>query len=201
MGKRSFTVDPKTPEGLRLPEGRVGASNLVVEYYSARVLPSWGLSWERLRELNPCVAYLSVSGFGHTGPHSSYVSYVPTSQAASRLPVERWASRPQDRGYSFLDVMTGYQAVLAAALHMRRSIGVGVLGENYGVDGARKVYAELNRQGYQGRPVHRRAIDARRGTTRNHSVEESADYNRCCRDKQPDDLVNRGCTASAPGQL
>lgn len=37
--------------------------------------------------------------------------------------------------------------------------------ENYAVYGARTVYAELNRSGHPGGPVHRGAADAGRGTT------------------------------------
>jgi len=129
MGKRSFTVDPKSSEGLRLLERMISVSDLVVESYSARVLPSWGLGWERLQELNPGVVYLSVSGFGHTGPHASYVSYGPTAQAASGITAASGepGQAPAGWGYSFLDVMTGYQAAFSvvAALQRRRSTGVG----------------------------------------------------------------------------
>ena len=68
-----------------------------------------------MTELNPRLIYLSISGFGHTGPESSYVSYGPTAQAASGVTA---ASGEPDRppagyGFSYLDVMTGYQAALS----------------------------------------------------------------------------------------
>ncbi|MEV5409883.1 CoA transferase [Thermopolyspora sp. NPDC052614] len=121
IGKRSFTVDARSPEGLALLERLITASDMVVESYSPRVMAGWGLTYERMRELNPGIIYLSVSGFGHSGPHGSYVSYGPTAQAASGV---TYASgepgrEPAGWGYSFLDVMTGYQAAYAAVAALR----------------------------------------------------------------------------------
>ena len=56
---------------------------MIVESYSPRVMAGWGWTFQRMSELNPRLIYLSISGFGHTGPESSYVSYGPTAQAAS----------------------------------------------------------------------------------------------------------------------
>jgi benzylsuccinate CoA-transferase BbsF subunit len=129
LGKRSFTVDPTDPAGKALVEELIAASDAVVESYSARVMPKWGLGYDRLRELNPSIVYLSVSGFGHTGPHASYVSYGPTAQAVSGITYASGApgEQPAGWGYSYLDVMTGYQAAYAAvvALERRRRTGVG----------------------------------------------------------------------------
>jgi crotonobetainyl-CoA:carnitine CoA-transferase CaiB-like acyl-CoA transferase len=129
VGKRSVTANPATPEGLALIERLIAASDVVTESYSARVLRSWGLTYERMRELNPRVIYLSVTGFGHTGPHREYVSYGPTAQAASGITATSGipGRPPSGWGFSYLDVMTGYQAAFAvtAALHRQRETGAG----------------------------------------------------------------------------
>ncbi|WP_433502164.1 CaiB/BaiF CoA transferase family protein [Pseudonocardia halophobica] len=118
IGKRSLTVDPRQPAGLALVEELIGAADVLVESYSPRVMAGWGLTFDRMRELNDRIVYLSISGFGHSGPHGSYVSYGPTAQAASGV---TYASGEPGRppagwGYSFLDVMTGYQAAYAVTV-------------------------------------------------------------------------------------
>jgi crotonobetainyl-CoA:carnitine CoA-transferase CaiB-like acyl-CoA transferase len=129
IGKRSLTVNPATAEGLALTERVIAASDVVVESYSPRVMASWGLTYTRMRELNPRIIYLSLSGFGHTGPHGSYVAYGPTAQAASGITSTSGipGRPPAGWGFSYLDVMTGYQAAFAlvAAIHRQQETGEG----------------------------------------------------------------------------
>ena len=89
--------------------------DVIVESYSPRVMAGWGWTFQRMSELNPRLIYLSISGFGHTGPESSYVSYGPTAQAASGVTAASGEPglAPAGYGFSYLDVMTGYQAALS----------------------------------------------------------------------------------------
>ena len=115
IGKRSATLDPRTAAGLGLVEELISVADVVVESYSPRVMAGWGLTFDRMRELNDHIVYLSISGFGHSGPHGTYVSYGPTAQAASGVTYASGepGEPPAGWGYSFLDVMTGYQAAFA----------------------------------------------------------------------------------------
>ena len=99
--KRAITLNVRHPEGLALVEQLIQTSDAVIENYSASVLEHWGLTFERMREINPRIAYVSMSGFGHSGPLKSFRSFGPTAQAmsgqtlASGLPEEPsagWAS-------------------------------------------------------------------------------------------------------------
>ena len=129
IGKRSVTLDPNTDTGKDLVERLIATCDVLVESYSPRVMAKWGWTPARVRELNPRIVYLSVSGFGHTGPHGNYVSYGPTAQAASGVTHASGepGRPPAGWGYSFLDVMTGYQAAYAtvAAIHKQRLTGAG----------------------------------------------------------------------------
>ena len=71
------------PEGLKLVERLIAKCDAVVENFSAEVLPNWGLTWERIHELNPQIVYMSSSGFGHTGDWKGYRSFGPTAAAQS----------------------------------------------------------------------------------------------------------------------
>ena len=73
------------PEGLKIVERLIGMCDALVENFSAEVLPNWGLTWERIHQLNPRLVYMSSSGFGHTGEWKGYRSFGPTAAAQSGL--------------------------------------------------------------------------------------------------------------------
>src|SRR5215468_3083021 len=47
-GKLAISLNTKSPEGLKIVERLIGMCDALVENFSAEVLPSWGLTWERL---------------------------------------------------------------------------------------------------------------------------------------------------------
>src|SRR5208337_1930393 len=79
--KRSIAVNMATPEGIAVARKLALISDLVIDNFSARVMRSWGMDFASLRELKPEIVCVSMSGLGHTGPRSNYVSYGPTLQA------------------------------------------------------------------------------------------------------------------------
>ncbi len=127
-GKRSFTADPTTEAGHATIDKLLAWCDVIVESYSPRVMAGWGWTFQRMSELNPRLIYLSISGFGHTGPESSYVSYGPTAQAASGVTAASGEPglAPAGYGFSYLDVMTGYQAALSVVgARLRQLKGAG----------------------------------------------------------------------------
>lgn len=115
IGKRSFTADPTSDAGRAVVDKLLAWCDVIVESYSPRVMSGWGWTFQKMTELNPSIVYMSVSGFGHTGPESSYVTYGPTAQAASGVTAASGEPGlpPAGYGYSYLDVLTGYQAALS----------------------------------------------------------------------------------------
>ena len=125
-GKQSTVVNMADPRGVALAKRLAAVSDVVIDNFSARVMRNWGLDYAGLKQLKPDVIAVSMSGFGHTGPHKNYVSYGPTLQALSgytlqmRLP----GSAPAGWGYSYADMTGGYSgalAVLAALWHRKRT--------------------------------------------------------------------------------
>jgi crotonobetainyl-CoA:carnitine CoA-transferase CaiB-like acyl-CoA transferase len=43
-------------------------SDIVVENFSPRVMPNWGLSYNTLKEVKPDLIMTSISAMGQTGP-------------------------------------------------------------------------------------------------------------------------------------
>ncbi|GAA2575989.1 CoA transferase [Dactylosporangium fulvum] len=68
-GKQSIAVDLKNPAGLDIVKKLVGIADVFVEGYRPGVLDRLGLGFEALRQINPEIVYLSVSGYGQSGPY------------------------------------------------------------------------------------------------------------------------------------
>lgn len=125
-GKQSTVVNMADPRGVALAKRLAAVSDVVIDNFSARVMRNWGLDYAGLKQLKPDVIAVSMSGFGHTGPHKDYVSYGPTLQALSgyTLQMRHPGGEPAGWGYSYADMTGGYSgalAVLAALWHRKRT--------------------------------------------------------------------------------
>lgn len=75
LGKRSVSLDIRDPAGRAALERLVVASDVLIENYSARVMPQLGLDEDRLHELNPSLVYVTMPGYGRSGPARDWVAY------------------------------------------------------------------------------------------------------------------------------
>ncbi|MGA2409038.1 MAG: CoA transferase [Candidatus Binataceae bacterium] len=127
--KLSIAVNMASPRGIALARRLALISDLVIDNFSARVMRSWGMDFATLSHLKPEIVCVSMSGLGHTGPHSNYVSYGPTLQALSgyTLLMTEGGGEPAGFGYSYADMSGGYTGAFAAliALWHRRRTGQG----------------------------------------------------------------------------
>jgi crotonobetainyl-CoA:carnitine CoA-transferase CaiB-like acyl-CoA transferase len=70
--KQSVTLDLKSEAGRRILLDLVRDADILVESFAPRVMPSLGLDYPLLHELNPRLTMTSISNFGHTGPYRDY---------------------------------------------------------------------------------------------------------------------------------
>ena len=70
--KRSVTVNLKSGEGREIIRSLAAESDVLVENFSPRVMPSFGLDYESLRRDAPGLVMVSISNFGQTGPYRDY---------------------------------------------------------------------------------------------------------------------------------
>ncbi|WFR74460.1 CoA transferase [Prescottella defluvii] len=124
--KRSITLDTRSPAGLEVLADLIAQSDVVVENFSSTVMEKMGFGYERLRELRPDIVYVSMSGMGHTGPRSGWVSYADIVSAATGLTALTGWSADEVVGviYGHGDIVAGLQAataVLAALEHRDRT--------------------------------------------------------------------------------
>ena len=124
--KLSATINLSRPEGREVFRQLVAISDGVLENYSAGVMKKWGLHYEGLKAVKPDIVYVSMAGFGHSGPYSDYQTYGPTVQAVSGLTFQSGFAEmpPAGWGFSYMDHTGGYfgcMAMLQALLYRRRS--------------------------------------------------------------------------------
>ena len=127
--KLSITANLGHPGGRELVERLIAVSDLVVENFSPGAFARMGFPYERLREIRPDIVYMSISGYGHLGRDSSYVTWGPTAQAVSGATAVSGLpdQPPAGWGFSYLDHTAGYYGAIAAlmALYHRSQTGEG----------------------------------------------------------------------------
>jgi len=84
-GKRSIALDLKAPRSTEIVRALVETADVVVENFRPGVMDRLGLGWEALNALNPQLVYVSISGFGQTGPNIARPAYDIIVQAMSGL--------------------------------------------------------------------------------------------------------------------
>ncbi|GIT19755.1 MAG: CoA transferase [Dehalococcoidia bacterium] len=84
-GKRSMCVDIKQPKGLELVLELAKNADVLVQNFRPGVIERMGLGEDAVRALKPDIIYMSISGFGKTGPQAHQRVYDPVIQALSGL--------------------------------------------------------------------------------------------------------------------
>ena len=73
-GKTGITLDPGSPFGRERIIGLAQTCDVIVESYPPGYLESTGLGYAGLSRVNPGLVMASITGFGRSGPYSSYKS-------------------------------------------------------------------------------------------------------------------------------
>ncbi len=72
IGKRSMTLNLKCEEGREILLSMLPETDVLVENFAPRVMPSLGLDYSSLQEIAPHLVMVSISNFGQTGPYRNY---------------------------------------------------------------------------------------------------------------------------------
>jgi crotonobetainyl-CoA:carnitine CoA-transferase CaiB-like acyl-CoA transferase len=128
-GKRSVVLNLADARGVALARQLALASDVVIDNFSARVMPNLGLDDVTLRAERPELICVRMTGYGLTGPDRDKVSYGPTLQALTGYTIlmAEPGRPPAGFGYSYSDLAAGNLGALAvlAALWQRRRTGSG----------------------------------------------------------------------------
>ena len=127
--KKSVSLNLAHPEGQRLLGELVKRSDALIENFRPGTLEKWNLGPDRLRELNPRLVVVRVSGYGQTGPYADRVGFASAGEAMGGLRyINGYPDQPPPRaGISMGDMLAGMFAVqgLLAALYRRDGLKAG----------------------------------------------------------------------------
>ncbi|MEI7518306.1 MAG: CoA transferase [Mycobacteriaceae bacterium] len=127
--KKCVTLDLRTPRGRELFLDLTERSDIIVENFRPGTLEKWNLGYDVLRERNPGIVLVRVSGYGQTGPNSGKAGYASVAEAVSGLRhMNGFPGGPPPRlALSLGDTLAGMFAAQGAlaALYRRTVTGEG----------------------------------------------------------------------------
>lgn len=108
-GKKSITLNLKSPDGLALLRQLASKCDVLVENFKPGVTRRLGVDYPTLRAVNPRLVYASISGFGQSGPLAHRPAYDIIAQAMGGLmSITGMPDGPPTRvGESFGDLCAG----------------------------------------------------------------------------------------------
>jgi crotonobetainyl-CoA:carnitine CoA-transferase CaiB-like acyl-CoA transferase len=130
-GKRSICIDLKEPAGVAIVKKLIVDADVFIQNFRPGAIERMGLSYDVMSVLNPRLLYVSVSGFGETGPYAHKRVYDPVIQALTGLPdvqADSATSRPKMVRTIIPDkvsALTTAQAITAGLLERERGSGEG----------------------------------------------------------------------------
>ncbi|MBW1790058.1 MAG: CoA transferase, partial [Deltaproteobacteria bacterium] len=128
-GKKSFSLNIRHEKGVDILKRLIRGMDILIENFRPGVMKKMGLDYEDAKELNPRLIYVSVSGFGQSGPYSSKTAFDMVAQGmGGTVSITGEPGRPPVRvGYSIGDMGAALFAVTAtlAALYERTGSGIG----------------------------------------------------------------------------
>ncbi len=126
--KKSITVNLKSEKGREIIYELVKKSDILIENFRTGAQEKLGIDYETLKKINPRLIYVSISGFGRTGPEKYRAGYDLLIQAYSGLmSTTGEKGKPYKAGPSVVDMTTGILGALGAlaALIAREKTGEG----------------------------------------------------------------------------
>ena len=127
--KKCITLNLRTPRGRELFCDLAERCDIIVENFRPGTLEKWNLGYEVLRQRNPGIILVRVSGYGQTGPDADKAGYASVAEAVSGLRhMNGFPGGPPPRlALSLGDTLAGMFATQGAlaALYRRTVTGEG----------------------------------------------------------------------------
>jgi len=128
-GKRSVTLDLRTPFGVEAVKRLVKKYDVVIENYRTGTLENWGIGYEQLKEINPRLIMLRITGFGQTGPYANRPGFGTLAEAYAGYAyiTGQPGQAPMLPGFGLADTSTALMGayLVMAAVNERNRSGIG----------------------------------------------------------------------------
>ena len=129
LGKKSIVIDLKNPKSQSILDKIIADADIFIEGFRPGVIERLGYSYDRLKKYNPKLIYLSISGFGQTGPMSKKPAMDPVLQAFTGFMSENKGSdgHPHRTPVILFDMTTALYAMqlIGSTLYARINEDVG----------------------------------------------------------------------------
>src|SRR5256885_1440453 len=128
-GVKSVTLNLKTAEGREILRKLVARADIFGQNFRPGAAEKNGFGYEELRQVNPRLVYMSVSGYGPKGPHAALPGTDSMAQALGGI-AEAYSTPGQPLKTGIVSVADETCAILAfggalAALTYARTTGIG----------------------------------------------------------------------------
>ena len=125
--KRGVSLDLSDARALDLLRRLIAESDVLLENFSPRVLPQWGLDFESLLQLNPAIVHTAMPGYGATGPGANRVALGPVIEAATGMTMmSGYADTgPYRSGVAWPDPVSGMSAAAGTLVALWRRAASG----------------------------------------------------------------------------
>lgn len=127
--KKLIALDLRRTEARELVKKLALNCDVVIENFRPGTMEKWGLGYEELREINPGLVMVRISGFGQSGPYRDRPGYGFLGDAVGgMLHINGYSDRPPVRAaVPVTDMVTGIYGALGAAMALlaRRDTGKG----------------------------------------------------------------------------
>jgi crotonobetainyl-CoA:carnitine CoA-transferase CaiB-like acyl-CoA transferase len=112
--KRSLAIDIKAAEGLQIVHQLVATADVLIHNFRPGAAERIGLGEKAVSEIRPDIVYVSITGFGESGPYVDQRAYDPVIQALSGL-AEIQRDRDTGRPRMIRTIIADYTTALTAA--------------------------------------------------------------------------------------
>lgn len=124
--KQSIELNLASPEGKEIIYKLVKEADVVLENFKSGSIDRLGLGYEKLSEINPKIVFMSLSGFGGSGPLMKYPCYDAIAAARGGFAASNGEpdGAPMKAGNANCDTLTGiygFNAVIMALIEARRT--------------------------------------------------------------------------------
>jgi len=125
--KRSIAIDIKSAEGFQIVEKLIATADVLMHNFRPGAAERVGVGEEAVRAIRPDIIYVSLSGFGESGPYANQRAYDPVIQALcglAEIQRDRDTRRPRMVRTIIADyttALTAAQAITAALFARQRS--------------------------------------------------------------------------------